>query len=451
MILEWVGEAHAAGLSQARAGAVLDVLPRTLQRWRERAHAGAISVPPSATPAGMPGPTPSASGASAPDGDAGGAAPGAPDALLATRAPNVAEPEGDAASTALSCAPAQQDAPTAQVAEHSAPVPPAEQPAKQAEIGPQRPRPYNALRLNEAALVVALIRSRAHADESVRDLSLSLLNGPAKLYVSPVTFWLYQRLLGCNGPRGRQTTQGRARNAPDTDWVTGPNMLWDWDITYLATAERGVFLYLYSVLDHFSRKNLAWLISQQLAAAEAQRLWDKALVNEGLLDRAQDTWPKSLSDRGAPMRAHTTAQYFHRLGIAQLFSRPQRPNDNPYIESHFATVKTHPAYPGFFDDQPGAEHYFAELYPWYNDVHPHTRLHMLTPGQVHSGQGPRLLQERAALKAATLAARCAPSGARPFTLEELIADLVHLPDVSQYPCYSWAGPNAPAKPATPLD
>jgi transposase InsO family protein len=443
MILGLVDEARADGLSQARAGDVLGVLPRTLQRWRERARTSALGAAQSAALA-TASPTPTVSGATAPIDDPCGAS-------LALQAASVAEQAGDAAPVALSSTLGHPDAPAAQVEVPAALSPQSEQPTKQAETGPQRPRPYNALRLNEAALVVALIRSRQHADESCRDLSLSLLSGPAKLYVSPVTFWMYQRLLGCNGPRGRQTTQGRQHHAPDTDWVTGPNMLWDWDITFLPLAERGEFLFLYSVLDHFSRKNLAWLISQQQTSAEAQRLWDKALVNEGLLDQAQDTWPKSLSDRGAQMRAHSTARYFHRLGIAQLFSRPQTPNDNPIIESHFATVKTHPAYPGYFADQPAAEHYFAALYPWYNDVHPHTRLHMLTPSQVHSGQGPRLLQERAALMAATLAARCAPSGARPFTLEELIADAVHLPDVSSYPCYSWAGPNAPAKVATPLD
>ena len=72
--------------------------------------------------------------------------------------------------------------------------------------------------------------------------------------------------------------------------------------------------------------------------------------------------------------------------------------------------------------------------------------------QTHSGQGPRLLAERAALKAATLAARRADvaRGAQIFTLEELIAN--HLPDVSDYPCYSWTGPqNGSVKKATSLD
>jgi len=226
--------------------------------------------------------------------------------------------------------------------------------------------------------------------------------------------------------------------------------LWDWDITYLHTRERGVFLYLYSLLDHWSRKNIAGLIGTQLSSALVQTVWNLGLINEGLLDQPTTTWPTSLCDRGAQMRSRSTATYFKKLGIEQLFSRPRTPNDNPYIESHFATIKPQPIFPGFFADPPQAENYFSQFYPGYNDVHPHTRLHMLTPSQVHSGQGPRLLAERAALKAATFAARTADPGTHTFTLEELIAH--HLPDVSDYSCYTWAGPKiAPAKRATPFD
>jgi putative transposase len=312
-----------------------------------------------------------------------------------------------------------------------------------------RPRPHNALTPDEAATVVALIRSPDHADASCRELSLALLESPKPTYVSHVTVWQYQCALDCNGPRGRQVAQGRGRLAPNTEWVNGPNQLWDWDISHLVTAERGVFLYLYSLLDHWSRKNVAWLVSPQLNSAMAQALWDQGLLNERRLDQPADRWPKSLSDRGSPMRSQPTRRYFKKLGVEQLFSRPRTPDDNPYIEAHFATVKTHPVYPGFFVDLAEAERYFRQFYHWYNDIHPHTRLNMLTPNQVHSGQRDRLLAQRAAVKAAALAARLAHSATPPFTLEELLAN--HLPDVAHYPCYSWAGPNGPAKQATPLD
>lgn len=92
----------------------------------------------------------------------------------------------------------------------------------------QRPRPVNALTRPEAAAVVSIIRSTAHADQSCRELAISLAQGIPAISVSPVSIWRYQRALRCNGPRGRQ---GRARHlgAPDTDWVNRPNQLWDGD------------------------------------------------------------------------------------------------------------------------------------------------------------------------------------------------------------------------------
>ena len=92
-------------------------------------------------------------------------------------------------------------------------------------------------------------------------MALSLSLGIPVIPVSHVTVWHYQVALDCNGPRGRQR-QARTLGAPDTDWGTGPNQLWDYDVTWLATLERYVFLFLYSLLDHFSRKVVAWLVCE---------------------------------------------------------------------------------------------------------------------------------------------------------------------------------------------
>jgi len=346
-MLELVAEAKAQGLAEARASQVLQVSPRSLQRWRQPARAKAPPAP--------------------------------------------------------------------------------------------RPRPLNALTREEAAAVVSVIRSPAHADQSCRELALSLENAPEQaVSVSPVTVWRYQVALDCNGPRGRQTSQ-RHGPAPDTEWVTGPNKLWDWDMTYLCSGEPGVYWYLYSLLDHFSRKAVAWLVDERLSSDLAQTLWDQGLVNEARLDVPRAEWPQSLSDRGAPMRSQSTRRYFKKLGVAQLFSRPRTPNDNPRIEAHFGTIKSQPIYPGYFVDVPAAVSYFTGFYGWYNAVHPLTTLAMLTPNQVHSGQTATILAARQTHQTTALTSRRDASHA-PFSLEELIAH--PLPDVSQCPVYSWAGPNA---------
>lgn len=313
------------------------------------------------------------------------------------------------------------------------------QPAQLKAPAAPRPRPTNALTRAEAAAVVSVIRSPAHADQSCRELALSLANAPEQaVSVSPVTIWRYQVALDCNGPRGRQTSQ-RHGPAPATDWVTGPNQLWDYDVTVLRSEERWVFWYLYSLLDHFSRKAVAWLVAPTFGSAQIQSLWDLGLVNEGLLEVPTDQWPKSLSDRGAQMRSQSTRRYFKKLGIDQLFSRPRTPNDNPRIEAHFGTIKSQPVYPGYFADLPAAVTYFTGFYPWYNDRHPLTTLNMLTPNQVHTGQTAPRLAARQTQQAHALADRRAADHA-PFSLEELIAQ--PLPDVSQCPVYSWAGPSA---------
>jgi Integrase core domain len=137
--------------------------------------------------------------------------------------------------------------------------------------------------------------------------------------------------------------------------------------------------------------------------------------------------------------SQSTCQYFKKPGIAQLFSRPRTPNDNSRIEAHFGTIKFQPVYPNYFADVPATATRFTGFNAWYNDLHPQTTLAMLTRNQVHTGQAASLLAARQTHQAEALARHRSTSHA-PFTLQELIAEA--LPDVSQCPVYSWAGPNA---------
>ena len=45
-----------------------------------------------------------------------------------------------------------------------------------------------------------------------------------------------------------------ARKRPIPLHADGPNQLWSWDITYLATNIKGIFFYLFLIMDIFSRK-----------------------------------------------------------------------------------------------------------------------------------------------------------------------------------------------------
>ena len=296
--------------------------------------------------------------------------------------------------------------------------------------------------------MVSIIRSPQHADESCRELALSLSGGNSPVFASHVTIWHYQTLLRCNGPRGRQRERV-AGGAHDFAWVTGPNQLWTYDVSYLLTGRRLEYYFLYALLDFYSRKVVAWLVSDRFVSDEIQRLWDQGLINEGMLNKPRAAWPQAHSDRGSQMRALPTKAYFQKLGIVHTMSRPQTPNDNPRIEAHFSTVKTMPVYPDSFETLVDADAYFTGFYGWYNYVHPLTMLNMLTPNQVHSGQGDAILANRRAGHLASIAARRSTSRI-PFSIEEVL--LQDLPNVSDRPVYSWAGPHkSPPIVATPLD
>jgi len=65
----------------------------------------------------------------------------------------------------------------------------------------------------------------------------------------------FYRVLHAHGQvhrRGRARPPQEARSVPRLR-ASGPNQVWSWDITYLPTTVRGVWLYLYLVIDVWSR------------------------------------------------------------------------------------------------------------------------------------------------------------------------------------------------------
>lgn len=83
---------------------------------------------------------------------------------------------------------------------------------------------------------------------------------------------------------------------------------------------------------------------------------------------------------------------FHLM--AQLFAQPGTPNDDPFIESAFSTVKRAPEYPGRFLDVEKAAEYFQRYFTWYNTEHYHSGIGYVTPGEAHRGLMAEILERR---------------------------------------------------------
>jgi len=217
---------------------------------------------------------------------------------------------------------------------------------------------------------------------------------------SESTFYRVLREAGQLARRGKAKPPARQRPTPLQ--ASAPNQLWSWDITYLATTIKGVFFYLYLILDVYSRKIVGWEVFETESAEQAAQVFRKAHLREGIGAQSLTLH----SDNGSPMKGATMLSTLQRLGVMPSFSRPSVSDDNPFSEALFKTLKYHPGFPDKpFDSLQEAREWMAGFQGWYNEVHRHSALKFVTPAQRHGGHDRAILQQRHALYQATKASR----------------------------------------------
>jgi len=241
--------------------------------------------------------------------------------------------------------------------------------------------------------IVAMAKSEEYVDLSHRILAVTAWDkGLFQASFSTVYRVLKeQNLMRARGPGGAHNGHSKAPVRKD---LTGPNQRWCWDISYLLTFQKGVYLYLYLLLDEWSRKAVQWRVSWQQTAQESRLLLEGGLVDQNILDLPEDQRPELINDRGRQMKAKPIQRLCEDHGLPQLFARPRTPNDNPYIESAFSTVKRAPEYPGCFLDDDQAVAYFNRYFTWYDTEHYHSGIDYVTPQQAHQGLRQKIVDQR---------------------------------------------------------
>ena len=193
-----------------------------------------------------------------------------------------------------------------------------------------------------------------------------------------------------------QQHRGRAKapqsTEPQRHVAHGPNEVWSWDVTYLPSQVRGMFFYLYAVIDLFSRKLVAWEVHAREGGDEAAALMERACWRE----RRRHNKPLVLhADNGAAQKAHTLKSKLETLGITPSHSRPGVSDDNAHIEAWFRTCKYAPGYPpNGFENIELARQWVLKFVTWYNGEHLHSGLSFVTPEQRHSGVADAVLRQR---------------------------------------------------------
>ena len=185
--------------------------------------------------------------------------------------------------------------------------------------------------------------------------------------------------------------KGRARkklNPPPELAATGPNQVWSWDITYLKTEIKGIYLYAYIIIDVWSRKITGWEIHEEESETIARELFER------LKGRYNLSGIKLHSDNGNPMKGATMIMTLYNLGVIPSFSRPRISDDNPYSESLFKTLKYTAGFPGCFKNLNHSREWIADFVNWYNEKHRHSGIKYITPNQRHSGLGEKIMMIR---------------------------------------------------------
>lgn len=264
----------------------------------------------------------------------------------------------------------------------------------------QRPTPVNKLLPEERQQLIAVFHEPEFESMPPSQVVPALADRGVYL-ASESTCYRVLHEAGQQHERGR-ARQRQQRSKPDEYSATGPNQAWCWDVTWLKGPARGMFFYLYMILDVFSRKIVGWEVYEKECGELASSLVRRTVMSESCL-RCPDILH---ADNGSPQKSATLRVTLQQLGIEPTYSRPRVSNDNAYSESLFRTTKYRPDYPvDGFDSLEQARTWVLAFVRWYNLVHRHSGIKFVTPHERHSGADIEILKQREALYAAAKANR----------------------------------------------
>ena len=244
----------------------------------------------------------------------------------------------------------------------------------------ERVRPPSPRRLDDAErqLVLDTLHAPEFADQPPTEVYAALLS--RGVYLASIRT-MYRVLSEVGETKERRNQRPPQSHAKPSLTATAPNQIWTWDITKLATTQKGIFYFAYVIIDLFSRYVVGWVLAEKECKHIASLLFAEAIARHGV-----EPGLEVHSDRGSSMRSDTLAQLFAALGVSRSFSRPHVSDDNAFSEAQFKTLKYQPDYPGRFESPLQAQAYMEEFLGWHNDGHAHSGLALFTPADVFHGR-----------------------------------------------------------------
>ena len=156
--------------------------------------------------------------------------------------------------------------------------------------------------------------------------------------------------------------------------VTVPDQVWSTDITYIHVP--GGFVYLAAILDGYSRKVLAWRLSNTLETRFCLECLEEAL--------GQSQPIIFNTDQGTQFTSLAFTRRLAQAGIQISMDGRGRAHDNIFVERLWRSVKYEEVYPKAYDTLDQAYQGLEDYFKFYNDQRPHQALNNRTPAEVYA-------------------------------------------------------------------
>jgi putative transposase len=156
--------------------------------------------------------------------------------------------------------------------------------------------------------------------------------------------------------------------------VTRPNQVWATDITYVPI--QGGFIYLCAVIDWFSRRVLAWELSNTLDATFCVRAVARAIAAHGVPEIFN-------TDQGCQFTSVEFTQPLLDLGVKLSMDGKGRALDNVFVERLWRTVKYEEIHLRGYVSVVDAHAHLERYFRFYNHRRPHSSLADRTPDEAY--------------------------------------------------------------------
>jgi putative transposase len=157
--------------------------------------------------------------------------------------------------------------------------------------------------------------------------------------------------------------------------VTRPNQVWSTDITYCRLP--GGFMYLTAVIDWYSRKALAWRLSNSMESSFCVECLEEALRKYGVPEIFN-------SDQGAQFTSDVFIRALTKYPTLRISMDGRgRALDNIFVERLWRSVKHEDLYLKGYGTVVALKQGLAEYFRLYNTERPHQSLGYKTPDEVY--------------------------------------------------------------------